>query len=49
MLTQKNINKFRNNYEKDVMNKIRHRVLNKVQLVDLIQDKDTKLNNEFSM
>ncbi len=49
MLTQENINKFRNNYEKDVMNKIRHRVLNKVQLVDLIQDKDTKLNNEFSI
>ena len=49
MLSQEDINKFRNNYEKDTMNKIRQRMLNKVQLVDLIQDADTKLNNEFSI
>lgn len=49
MLNQENINKFRKNYEKDTANKIRQRMLNKVQLVDLIQDVDTKLNHEFSI
>lgn len=49
MLNQEIINKFRKNYEKDTTNKIRQRMLNKVQLVDLIQDEDTKLNNEFSI
>lgn len=49
MLSQENINKFRRNYEKDTANKIRQRMLNKVQLVDLIQDVDTKLNHEFSI
>lgn len=49
MLNQDNINKFRKNYEKDTTNKIRQRMLNKVQLVDLIQDSDTKLSHEFSI
>ena len=49
MLNQDTLNKLRKNYEKDKLNKIRHRVLNKVQLVDLIQDVDTKLSNEFSI
>lgn len=49
MLNQENINKFRKNYEKDTANKIRQRMLNKVQLVDLIQDVDAKLNNDFSI
>ena len=49
MLSQENINKFRKNYEKDTVNKIRQRMLNKVPLVDLIQDVDTKLNHEFSI
>lgn len=49
MLSQNNINKFRKNYEKDDLNKIRQRMLNKVQLVDLIQDNDTKLSQDFSI
>ncbi len=49
MLSPENINKFRKNYEKDTTNKIIHRMLNKVQLVDLIQDVDTKLSHEFSI
>lgn len=49
MLNLENINKFRKNYEKDNINKIRHRMLNKVPLVDLIQDVDTKLTDEFSI
>ncbi len=49
MLNQENINKFRKNYEKDNTNKIRQRMLNKVQLVDLIQDVDTKLSHDFSI
>lgn len=49
MLNQNKLKIFRKNYEKDSMNKIRQRILNKVQLVDLIQDKDTKLSNDFSI
>lgn len=49
MLNQENINRFRKNYEKDITNKIRQRMLNKVQLVDLIQDVDTKLSHDFSI
>lgn len=49
MLNKENINKFRENYEKDTTNKIKQRMLNKVQLVDLIQDEDTKLNDSFSI
>lgn len=49
MLNQNKLNEFRKNYENDTTNKIRQRMLNKVQLVDLIQDKDTKLSNDFSI
>lgn len=49
MLNQDNLNKLRKNYEKDKVNRIRNRMLNKVQLVDLIQDTETKLSNEFSI
>lgn len=49
MLKKEDINKFRKNYEKDSTNRIKHRMLNKVQLIDLIQDKDTKLNQEFNI
>ncbi len=49
MLNQETINKFKKNYEKDTANKIRQRMLNKVQLVDLIQDIDTELNHEFNI
>lgn len=49
MLKKENINTYRKKYEKDKYNKIRQRMLNKVQLVDLIQDIDTELNQEFSI
>ncbi len=49
MLKQENLNKLRKNYEGNYSNKIRQRVLNKVQLVDLIQDKDTKLTQDFNI
>jgi len=49
MLNQAKLDKFRKEYEKDPANKIRQRMLNKVQLIDLIQDSDTKLNQEFSI
>lgn len=49
MLNQNKLDKLRKNYENDTTNKIRQRMLNKVQLVDLIQDKDTKLSNNFSI
>lgn len=49
MLKKEDISKFKKNYDKDTTNKIRERMLNKVQLIDLIQDQDTKLNQEFSL
>lgn len=49
MLKKENINVYKKNYEKDKNNKIRQRLLNKVQLVDLIQDAETELNQEFSI
>lgn len=40
---------FKNCYNKYIRKTECDRMLNKVQLVDLIQDEDTKLNNEFSI
>ena len=49
MLKKEVLNEFRVKYEKDKTNKIKQRMLNKVQLVDLLQDVDTELNQEFSI
>lgn len=49
MLNQEKLNEFRKKYENNTINKIRQRMLNKVQLVDLIQDEDTNINQEFSV
>ncbi len=49
MIQKNDINNFRTKYENNKTNKIRHRMLNKVKLVDLIQDNDTNLNQSFSI
>ena len=49
MLNKENLSKLRTNYENNKTNKIRQRVVNKVQLVDLIQDSDTSLNYDFNI
>ncbi len=49
MIRKNDINNFRTKYENNKTNKIRHRMLNKVKLVDLIQDNDTNLNQSFSI
>lgn len=49
MLAKETINTYRENYEKNKNNKIRQRMLNKVQLIDLIQDTDTQLSQEFNI
>ena len=49
MIQKNDINNFRTKYENNKNNKIRHRMLNKVKLVDLIQDNDTNLNQNFSI
>ena len=49
MIQKKDINNFKTKYENDKTNKIRHRMLNKVKLVDLIQDNDTNLKQSFSI
>lgn len=49
MLKKEDINIYKKNYINDKSNKISQRMLNKVQLVDLIQDVDTELNEEFNI
>ena len=49
MLKEENIKKYKKKYENNKQNKIMQRMLNKVQLVDLIQDSDTKITNEFNI
>ena len=49
MLREETLNEYKKKYKKDKSNKIKERVLNKVQLIDLIQDKDTNLNQEFNI
>lgn len=49
MLKKEDINIYKKNYINDKSNKIRQRMLNKVPLVDLIQDVDTELNEEFNI
>lgn len=44
MLKKEDINIYKKNYINDKSNKIRQRMLNKVPLVDLIQNVDTELN-----
>lgn len=49
MLKEQSIKQFRKKYKNDNNNKIRQRILNRVQLTDLIQDRDTKLSYDFSI
>lgn len=49
MLKKEDINIYKKNYINDKSNKIRQRMLNKVPLVDLIQNVDTELNEEFNI
>lgn len=49
MIKNEDIINFKKKYEGDNSNKIRHRMLNKVKLVDLIQDIDTNLSENFSI
>ncbi len=49
MLKKEDINNFRKQYTKNTANKIRQRMLNKVSLIDLIQDESTKLSQDFSI
>ena len=43
MLNKKDLDKFKEKYENDKNNILRQRMLNKVKLVDLIQDQNTEL------
>mgnify|MGYP004622078531 CR=1 FL=1 len=49
MLKKEFLDNFRTKYEKDKTNKVKQRMLNKVQLVDLVQDVETELSHEFSI
>ena len=49
MLKREELYEYRVKYENNKTNKIKQRMLNKVQLVDLLQDVDTELNQEFSI
>lgn len=49
MLNKEDINKYKKSYENKKENKIMQRVLNKTQIVDLIQDDKTKPNYNFSI
>lgn len=47
MLTEVTLQKLKKEYEKNPTNKVRHRMLNKVGIVELITDVDTELNMDF--
>lgn len=49
MLKKEDINKYKESYESKSTNKVMQRVLNKVQLIDLVQDSETKPNYNFSI
>jgi len=49
MLKKENLNRLRKNYKDNYLNKIKQRALNKVPLIDLIQDEDTKLTQDFNI
>ncbi|MCM1052739.1 MAG: hypothetical protein NC483_02010 [Ruminococcus sp.] len=49
MLKIEELNKLKKNYSENPTNKIKERMLNKVQLIDLIQDETTKLTNDFNI
>ena len=49
MLNKKDLDKFKEKYENDKNNILRQRMLNKVKLVDLIQDQNTELNYDFNI
>lgn len=49
MLKKEDINKYKESYESKSTNKVMQRVLNKVQLIDLVQDSETKPSYNFSI
>ena len=49
MLKKENLNIYKKKYTNNKHNKIMQRMLNKVSLVDLIQDSDTQINHEFNI
>jgi len=49
MLKKEMIEHLKEGYINDKKNTIKQRVLNKVQLVDLVQDKSTKFTEDFSI
>lgn len=49
MLKKEDINKYKESYESKLTNKVMQRVLNKVQLIDLVQDSETKPSYNFSI
>ena len=49
MLKKETLDKLKNKYEENKVNKIKQRILNKVKLVDLVQNEDTKLSEDFSI
>ena len=49
MLKQEDINKYKESYESKSTNKVMQRILNKVQIIDLVQDSETKPNYNFSI
>ena len=49
MLDNKKIKELREEYNKNDKNKIKHRIFNKVPLVDLVTDNDTNINMNFSL
>jgi len=49
MLKKEKLNELKKFYENDKKNKVLNRMLNKVQLVDLITDKDTQISSQFNI
>lgn len=49
MIDEKKLNKLREEYNKNDRNIIKHRIFNKVSLIDLVTDKDTIINMNFSL
>ena len=49
MLKREELNKLRLKYQSNGDNKIKQRILNKVSLVDLLQDSDTELEQQFNI
>lgn len=49
MLNNEILNKFKEEYYSDEVNRLRRRMLNKVPLIDLVQDNDTEISSDFNI